>query len=340
MYCAKQNNGDYMTSRPLVSIVIPAYNSEGFIGECLDSLVNQTYKHIQIIVVNDGSKDNTLSILNNYKDRGCIDTVIDKSNGGQSSARNAAFPFVSGEYVMFVDSDDMLAPHAVSRCIDEVIENDLDMVLFDADEFYDGMDKIEGKINTYNRPLSLYEKVVTGAELFALSVRSHQYNVSPCMYLFKKNFLDNIAFVEGITSEDNVFTTQLLTKDSMQKVKSIKDKLYIRRLREDSEVTRKKSMYTYTSYIRVFTELSSLKSGNYAKELNMFRSNILALATKCLPEIELEMKDEIKYRFNSLKMIIKYPSIISTRLLFTIFMPRVYIKVYSIFKKFLISSVS
>ena len=86
----------------IVSIVIPVYNAQNYLEKCLDTLINQTYKNIEIILVNDGSKDNSLQICNNYANKYKTIQVIDQKNGGPSSARNAGIEMASGDYIIFV----------------------------------------------------------------------------------------------------------------------------------------------------------------------------------------------------------------------------------------------
>src|SRR5215469_13757361 len=94
--------------QPIISIIIPVYNVEPYLRQCLDSVVNQTMRDIQIICVNDGSPDNSRAILQEYANRDSRIEIIDKPNGGQSSARNAAYPHIRGKYTLFVDSDDWI----------------------------------------------------------------------------------------------------------------------------------------------------------------------------------------------------------------------------------------
>ena len=98
-----------------VSIIVPAYNVEKYIAECLESLINQTYKNIEIIVVNDGSKDNTLDIINYYARIDNRIKVINQENQGVSAARNIALKNVSSDFVMFVDSDDYIHSQMVQK---------------------------------------------------------------------------------------------------------------------------------------------------------------------------------------------------------------------------------
>jgi len=93
---------------PKVSVIIPVYNVEEYLRECLDSVVNQTLQDIEIICVNDGSPDNSLAILEEYAKKDERIRIINKENGGVSSARNCAIPLVQGEYIGFVDSDDWI----------------------------------------------------------------------------------------------------------------------------------------------------------------------------------------------------------------------------------------
>lgn len=104
-----------MDNEPLVSVIIPAYNAEKYLDECLESVCNQTYRNLEIIVVNDGSTDNTRKILSRWEQKDSRIRVIDKENGGLSSARNCGINNSRGEEIMFLDSDDTLYHHAIKE---------------------------------------------------------------------------------------------------------------------------------------------------------------------------------------------------------------------------------
>ena len=93
----------------LVSVIIPAYNVAEYIPFCLDSLISQTYKNLEIICVNDGSTDSTLDIIKEYAEKDSRIILIDKENGGLPSARNAGMNIAKGDYISFVDSDDVVS---------------------------------------------------------------------------------------------------------------------------------------------------------------------------------------------------------------------------------------
>ena len=109
-----------------VSIIIPVYNVEPYVARCIDSVVNQTYNNLQIIVVNDGSIDNSLQILNTYNDDRL--QIITKENGGLSSARNEGLKYVVGDYILFIDSDDWIHLNMINVMIKEAIKTDADIV--------------------------------------------------------------------------------------------------------------------------------------------------------------------------------------------------------------------
>ena len=112
---------------PKVSIIVPAYNVENYIKKCIDSLIKQTYKNIEIIVVNDGSKDNTLKVLNNYLKKDKRICIIDQKNEGVSAARNNALAIATGEYVVFVDSDDWLEIDFCEKMLKATIDTNADI---------------------------------------------------------------------------------------------------------------------------------------------------------------------------------------------------------------------
>ena len=115
---------------PLISIIVPVYNVEQFLADCLDSLINQTYSHIEIIAVNDGSKDKSLSILETYAERDQRVRVISQSNAGVSAARNAGIQYAKGEYICFVDGDDWLDIHTCKRALEFAESGKNDVVLW------------------------------------------------------------------------------------------------------------------------------------------------------------------------------------------------------------------
>lgn len=115
-----------MNSTPLVSVLVPVYNVEKYLDECIDSIESQTYKNLEVIFVNDGSTDSSLDILNRRKHNNYV--VISQQNSGSASARNTCMHYAKGEFLTFLDSDDMLLPGAIADMVEAALNNNADIV--------------------------------------------------------------------------------------------------------------------------------------------------------------------------------------------------------------------
>ncbi len=191
-----------------VTIIIPIYNVEKYLREAIESAINQTYKNLEIILVDDGSTDNSGRICDEYISVDERIKVIHKKNGGLSDARNAGLDNCTGEYIMFLDSDDFLEPDAVENMHKEIVEKDADYVIgnyINATE--------EGE--KWEKPVFDLEKY----KPFKLSIHDYMnsffiMNSSVCNKIFKKEFIDelNLRFVVGLPAEDAIFTTYCFIK--------------------------------------------------------------------------------------------------------------------------------
>lgn len=116
--------------RPLISIIVPVYNTEGYLIKCMDSIINQTYKNIEIICINNGSTDDSGNILQNYKNKDKRIKIVNTINEGVSNARNEALKYVKGDYLMFVDSDDWIDIETCQITIKKAINSNADVVMW------------------------------------------------------------------------------------------------------------------------------------------------------------------------------------------------------------------
>ena len=103
-------------SKPLISVIVPIYKVEKYLNKCVDSIINQTYKNLEIILVDDGSPDSCPDICDKYEKKDNRVKVIHKKNGGLSDARNAGLDIANGEYISFIDSDDEIEASFVEKC--------------------------------------------------------------------------------------------------------------------------------------------------------------------------------------------------------------------------------
>lgn len=133
----------------MISIIVPIFNGADYLVECIESIINQTYSSFQLILVDDGSTDNTVEICKYYTE---IDKRIEyvfQKNSGVSAARNRGITFSSGEYITFVDADDMLMPNALEKAIHYLQENDADMVTYGWERIYDNGQEKEQIVSSF-----------------------------------------------------------------------------------------------------------------------------------------------------------------------------------------------
>lgn len=180
-YINYNKNSSIKNKNILLSIIVPVYNVENYISICLDSLINQTYKNIEIVCVNDGSKDNSLNILNQYKDKDSRIILIDKKNGGVSSARNAGINASNGDFITFVDADDYVDINTYKNCIDTIIEKNADILAFGyiqepehkiinpyKNKFYNAFDCLK---NEFTKNCTVWNKIFKRSILFDENIR-------------------------------------------------------------------------------------------------------------------------------------------------------------------------
>ncbi|MGI6776614.1 MAG: glycosyltransferase family 2 protein [Acetivibrionales bacterium] len=190
--------------KPAVSIIIPVYNMEKYILNCLESVLNQTFEDIEIIVINDGSVDNSLGIINEYAGRDERIIVINQENRGLSHSRNQGILAAKGRYLSFIDSDDTVKKDFIEKMFYRCQEDGSDIVVCNYIEVYEGTKKL--KYNSFFESKSL-DRLDAMRELIRdYSIKSFVWNK-----LFSKTIFDsnNILFKEGVLYED-LYTTYKL----------------------------------------------------------------------------------------------------------------------------------
>lgn len=191
------------------SIIIPVYNVEKYLKQCIDSVLNQTYKNYEIILIDDGSTDNSPAICDKYKDNDDRITVLHKKNRGAAAARNSGIRVIKGEYVLFLDSDDFWADNKALEQIVNILEKEKsDVVCFGYREFYEDTCEYKDVISIPNKSidnLSLEDKI-------KVLIRKGIYTSSSWCKAIKSDLIkDNeIYFTENITSEDIDWSARIL----------------------------------------------------------------------------------------------------------------------------------
>lgn len=287
-----------MASQYSLGLVIPIYNVEAYLQECLDSVVNQTIPFDEVILVNDGSLDRSKEICESYCKKYFHMKLINQKNQGLGAARNHGMEYLKSDYLVFLDSDDRFTLQAV-----ETIKNRLkgQDVLFYSSEI---QEDIEGVIhpNIYIRKQELCNCVMNGLDYFYQSYPEN-YVVSSCMGAYERAFLNNhnIRFPEGFYYEDNSFHIEIVS--NAKKVEVISNPLYIRRYRPNSIMTsvlhKKKCLDKMEVQIKIWNYIQkniSVKWRNHVFYSYLLReiSETIFLVEQCEKSPDLQ-KNEIRF---------------------------------------------
>lgn len=235
-----------------ISVIVPCYNVEKYLANCLDSLIAAKVPSMEIILVNDGSTDNTLNIIKKYKkEHSDLFKIIDKKNGGLSSARNAGIEASTGTYLSFVDSDDSVLPDLYSK-LNDIIEGDSpDVIVFGE-----------------NRIFSDHTEKVSSGLVKSCQNKEEIKKIMPYIYpaacnkLYKRDLFKNIKFTEGIWYEDVEFIYRLLP---YLNTITVLEGYYYNYYQREGSIT-----YTYNSKLYDLVDnLNSLVS--YYQKNNLFK---------------------------------------------------------------------
>ena len=272
------------------SVIVPVYNVEQYLGQCLESLQAQNYGDYEVICVNDGSTDSSRDILAEWEARLPQMRVIDRENGGLSAARNTGLEAATGDYVVFVDSDDWVEPNFLECLNSSLITHHssltpLDMVCF-------ACQRTDNEATD-----TLTEETATGWEYYNRHALEARVVPFVCVWqrCYRRQFLEdnNLRFLEGILHEDNEFTPRACLK--AKAVKVILDVLYNYRVRPNSIMTTR-GLRSKESLILIGNELSEL----FANEVDINRTTIYRALTQCYQMAFIDNSKDEDHRLRQL----------------------------------------
>lgn len=261
---------------PKISVIIPVYNVEKYLSECLDSILNQTFNDIEVICVNDGSTDNSLSILKEYQNKDSRIKILTQKNKGAASARNNGLNQAKGKYIYFMDSDDYIENNAFAEIYNLSESKNLDMNIFKIISFMEGSE--EKFTSTYLEMEFL--KDLVGDEVFSfrdLGKKMYDLAVTPPGVLFKRDLISDIRFPEGLIYEDNVFFLEAVF--NAKRMYFYDKHLYNYRRRNESVTTTGSNFSDIIEIRNMIIDLAR-KYDNfypylYYKKLNLIRNRFL-----------------------------------------------------------------
>jgi len=247
--------------KPKVSFIIPVYNSEKFLNRCIDSVLGQSYKNIEIILVNDGSTDKSAVICNSYAEKYDVKAIHIK-NSGAGGARNIGLKYATGDYISFIDSDDWIH-HDMTRTMLSVFKKDeVDIVECDLKIASDY--KIDSEIENHY-------SIVKESRIQSLKriIRNQRFSV--VVRLYKKDILNGLHFRERIMSEDVYFTIEVLNRINC--LARIPNKLYYYYINKES-ISKKpynlKKLDTLDSALFVQNEISKGVSDSELRDISRY----------------------------------------------------------------------
>ncbi len=234
-----------------ISVIIPVYNVEKYLPQCVESVLAQSYQNFEILLIDDGSTDQSPAICDSFAEKNTKIRVFHKANGGASTARNAGLDRASGEYVFFLDSDDYLDPQALEKLLSVLQSADADFAFCEAVT----VEEESGAQSTGNYSFHRDYGQNSGENLFAEMVQKKEFHVAVWMNLYRRDFLEknSLRFSEGIMYEDCIYAYQLYKL--AEKAVHVHEYLYYRRYRAGSVMTSKKTARNFASAARAYREV-------------------------------------------------------------------------------------
>lgn len=288
-----------------VSVVIPVYNVELYVGDAVRSIMNQSLKEIEIIIVNDGSSDQSLDIVTELAREDSRIQIISNANQGLSVARNLGIYRATGKYILFFDSDDFLEEDALELCYNKCQAENLDFVFFDATVFCD--DKsffIDNSRFDYRRSHKYDDTVYSGIDILKKQMATNGYRSSACLSFINRHYLSDIqlTFYPYLLHEDELFTCLLYV--NANRVGLVNRAFFHRRLRGDSIMMSSFTFKNVIGYVTVCRELHSYACRYTTQSetksvindrIRSLLSGLIANSQDKLPEAEFEKVKHIVY---------------------------------------------
>ena len=280
--------------KPIVTVVIPVYRVETYLPACLDSVLSQTLREIEVICIDDASPDRCPAILDEYARRdGRMRVIHLERNRQQGYGRNLGLKNGSGTYVYFLDSDDAIRKDALEMLVRTAETDGLDGIFFDSEAVYED----EAYRASHYEPgrTGIYEdRIYGGPELFQRFSDAGDWNVYIQRQFWRREFLlrNGIRFPEGTEHEDEVFSVEAIC--AAERVRYLAEPYFIRRYRAGSVMTRGKNAKDFHGYFRCFRELLRFRSerGIRSDAYDRYLAHLYELAELFYPLFSDERPDE------------------------------------------------
>ena len=282
---------------PKLSIIIPVYNVEKYLPKCLESILKQPFKDLEVICVNDGSTDGSLDVLQKIKKNDDRVVIIDKKNEGSGIARNIGLSTAQGEYVYFIDSDDWLEDDVLARIIAKADELQTDILVFGGLSYYNG----KGQNGAYSKnklPKKYFGKVVSAKDI---KKDIFKFPSTAWTKLYRRSFLikNEIKFQNIRAGQDQLpFFHSMITTD---RIAILPENIYCYQKNREGSVTSVKKKKSF-SPIYVFYGIEEMleKTGMMEEYRNIFVNKYFSKATSWLGKFDKDLKPQYFEEYSKL----------------------------------------
>ncbi len=259
----------------LISIIVPVYKVEKYLYRCIDSIINQTYKNLEIILVDDGSPDKCGMICDEFALKDERIKVIHQENGGLSAARNAGLDIAQGTFITFVDSDDTIAQDSIATLYCAAAENDADITMMNMKYVTEDDEQYKTEDERHNKNIQLPQTFAINNRDFIEGICRYKYSCSFCDKLFRTKIFKNYRFTVNKTNEDLLLLTTILLNEGY-------DILHIN--------------YVGYYYLRRQNSITTTKFSKSITDTVLNSITLLDTARRCRPELESCLSELVLYQ--------------------------------------------
>ncbi len=320
----------------LISVIVPVYNTEKYLEKCLDSVCNQTYKNLEIIIINDGSTDNSQKIIDSYLKRDSRIKTFYQKNQGLSETRNKGMDVANGEYIAFVDSDDWMDTDTFEKAIEFAVDYQADVIMWPYKREYPNKSKETMLFNEKfiiwdeNNVIRLYRKFVGLVDEELSEPQKIDSLVTAWGKLYRKDIINNYRFIntKEIGTEDALFNIQIFS--SVKKAIYFSDCFSHYRKENENSLTHSYKKELITQWINLYKRIEKhLKDTNSGEKFYIALRNrvCLGLIGLCL-NLSEDKKLTYKEKYKELKNILSFSHYIKALSYFEISYLPIYWKVF------------
>lgn len=269
-----------------ISVIVPIFNTEKYIKNCIDSIISQTYNNLEIILIDDGSKDRSGEICDEYQKKDKRIQVVHKENGGQSSARNRGLDIATGDYIAFVDSDDTVENEMYEKLLSFMKRKNLDIAVCNYYTVQNGNKSIAKRVK--------HNYVFNTKQAMKILPKNDILDFSPCNRLFHRSVFEGLRFEEGVIYEDQRLSYRYFSR--ARRVGCFTEPLYNYYQRENSTIRGSINLNVLQS-IEAYEDMEKYYKNNFPKYEGIVYLYKVKNAVLLYEFLILSSVEEKKYRY-------------------------------------------